>query len=100
MGLARERDVYLSDVLNLDLFSLVQGLERISTTHRGSELASRINNFKRFIEELPTFIETDDLEAFRSRVTQWVDRAGSMLGDIDAALRELRWQTSVGASTP
>lgn len=93
------KDFYVLDVLNTEILSLIKGLEQIATKQRGDELTSRINRFEKFIGELPTFIETDEFEVFHNRITQWVDRAQSMLDDIDAALRELRRQTNVGAQT-
>lgn len=89
----------LFSILHVDLDSLILALEQVALNQRNDELTSRINRFIQFLKEPPAVVETDDFEAYRSRITQWVDSAGSMLNDIDAGLRELRWRTSVGAKS-
>ena len=96
MGLAPS---HLIIALNLDLSNLIGGLERISAKQSGDELSSGIDHFKELIEELPSFDEADNFEMLHSQVTQWVERAGQILDDIDAALRELRRQAGIGAQS-
>jgi hypothetical protein len=86
---------------DLDIPNLIAGLGRIATQQHGDDLSSSVNQLRSWTRELPWISHSDNFEEFHNRVTQWVDRAGPMLDDIDAALRELRRQASIGAqSTP
>lgn len=83
----------------LDSESLIDALERAFAQQRGDELARYITRLRRLIKVPPIVAEADTFETFRSRVVEWADRADAILDEIDAAMRELRWQSSIGAQS-